>query len=118
AVAAGLALLPPSDAAPREDVPRLRSVVTPRVGLLSAAAFAGYAGVTGVGFLVAVLAANDFGLGSIARGFLLAGFGIAGMLVGRAAGGAVDRFGRVPVAMTGAALCAALVATLGFAPSA
>jgi MFS family permease len=118
AVAAGLALLPPSDGAPRAEVPRLRSVVTRRVGLLSAAAFAGYAGVTGVGFLVAVLAADDFGLSSVARGVLLAGFGVAGMLLGRGAGGAVDRFGRVPVALVGAAVCAALVATLGFAPSA
>jgi MFS family permease len=118
AVAAGLALLPPRDGAPREEVPRLRSVVTRRVGLLSGAAFAAYAGVTGVGFLVAVLAADEFGLSSIARGFLLAGFGVAGMLLGRTAGGAVDRFGRVPVTLTGAAICAALVALLGFAPTA
>ena len=56
---------------------------TRRVGLLSASAFTAYAGVTGVGFLVAVLAADEFGLASIARGMLLAGFGVAGMLVGR-----------------------------------
>ena len=62
--------------------PRLRSVITRRVGLLSAAAFAAYAGVTGVDFLVAVLAADDFGLGSIERGLLLAGFGVAGMILG------------------------------------
>jgi MFS family permease len=118
AVAGLLALLPPRDGAPREERARLRSVVTRRVGLLSAAAFAAYAGVTGVGFLVAVLAADDFGLSSIARGVLLAGFGVAGMLLGRAAGGAVDRFGRVPIALAGAAVCAALVASLGFARSA
>jgi MFS family permease len=121
AVAGGLALLPPADRAARgadEAVPRLRAVLTRRVGLLSAAAFAAYAGVTGVSFLVAVLAADDFGLSSITRGVLLAGFGVAGMLLGRAAGGAVDRYGRVPVALTGAAACAVLVATLGFAPSA
>ena len=50
AVAAGLALLPPADAQRRDDVPRLRAVFTRRVGLLSAAAFTAYAGVTGVGF--------------------------------------------------------------------
>jgi|tagenome__1003787_1003787.scaffolds.fasta_scaffold20692787_2 MFS family permease len=118
AVAAGLALLPPRDGAPREEVPRLRSVVTRRVGLLSGAAFAGYAGVTGVGFLVAVLAADQFGLSSVERGVLLAGFGVAGMLLGRTAGGAVDRFGRVPVVLVGAGVCATLVALLGVAPSA
>jgi MFS family permease len=121
AVAAGLALIPPADPAPREAgaaPARLRTVLTRRVGLLSAASFAGYAGVTGVGFLVAVLAADDFGLSSVLRGVLLAGFGVAGILIGRPAGDAVDRFGRVPVALTGVAICALLVASLGLAPSA
>ena len=59
----------------------------------------GYAGITGVGFLVAVLAADEFGLGSVTRGVLLAGFGVAGIVLGRAAGDAVDRYGRVPVAL-------------------
>ncbi len=72
---------------------------------------------TGVGFLVAVLAADDFGLSSITRGVLLAGFGVAGIVIGRAAGNAVDRYGRVPVALVGIALCAGLVATLGVAPT-
>jgi MFS family permease len=116
-VAAGLATMPPSDGRRRDDVPRLRSVFTRRVGLLSGAAFAGYAGVTGVGFLVAVLAADEFNLDSITRGFLLAGFGVAGMVLGRAAGGAVDRFGRVPVALAGVAICSVLVALLGVAPT-
>src|SRR3954463_816395 len=111
-VAAGLALLPPADAAPRDEVPRLRAVMTQRIGLLSAAAFAGYAGVTGVGFLVAVLAADEFDLGSVARGVLLAGFGVAGMILGRTAGEAVDRYGRVPIAVAGATACALLVAAL------
>src|SRR4051812_32211482 len=116
-VAAGLALLPPEDGAKRGELPALRTAFTRRVGLLSAASFAGYAGITGVGFLVAVLAADEFGLSSIARGALLAGFGVAGMLLGRPAGDAVDRFGRVPVALTGIALCAVLVTLLGVAPS-
>jgi MFS family permease len=121
AAAAGLALLPPSDAQPRAEgvaPPRLRAVFTPRIGLLSAAAFAGYAGVTGIAFLVAVVAADDFGLSSLARGVVLALFGIAGILVGRAAGDAVDRYGRVPVSLAGVAACSVLVALLGFAPSA
>jgi MFS family permease len=117
-VAAGLALLPPADAKPREGAPpALRTVFTRRVGLLSAASFAGYAGITGIGFLVAVLAADDFGLGSIARGLVLAGFGVAGILIGRTAGNAVDRYGRVQVALVGVAVCAVLVAALGIAPS-
>jgi MFS family permease len=117
-VAAGLALLPPADARPRDELPRLRAVMTRRVGLLSGAAFAGYAGVTGVVFLVALRAADEFGLASVERGVLLAGFGIAGMLLGRAAGDAVDRYGRVPIVLAGAAACAVLVAALGIAPTA
>jgi MFS family permease len=116
-VAAGLALMPPDGGEQREERPGLRTVLTRRVGLLSAASFAGYAGITGVGFLVAVLAADEFGLGSVTRGVLLAGFGIAGIMLGRAAGNAVDRYGRVPVACVGIALCATLVASLGIAPS-
>ncbi len=110
--------MPPDDGAAREDRPGLRTVFTRRVGLLSAASFAGYAGITGVGFLVAVLAADEFGLGSVTRGVLLAGFGVAGILIGRAAGNWVDRYGRVPVACVGIGFCAVLVASLGVAPSA
>ncbi len=120
-VAGALALMPPANARARAEgvaPPRLRTVFTRRVGLLSAAAFTAYSGVTGVGFLVAVLAADEFGLSSIARGVLLAGFGIAGIFVGRAAGDAVDRYGRVPVALTGIVICALIVAALGIAPSA
>jgi MFS family permease len=118
AVAVGLAFLPPADAGPRETLPRLRAVMTRRVGLLSAAGFAGYAGVTGVSFLVAIFAADVFGLPSLTRGFLLAGFGVSGMLVGRPSGNAVDRYGRVPVALVGSAACTVLVGALGFSSTA
>jgi MFS family permease len=117
-VAAALAFLPPADAGPRETVPRLRAVMTRRVGLISAAGFAGYVGVTGMTFLVAVFAADVFGLASLERGLLLAGFGISGMLAGRPSGDAVDRYGRVPVVLAGAVACALLVAALGVAPTA
>ena len=116
-VASVLALLPPRDATRREQPPALRTAFTRRVGLISAASFVGYASVTGVSFLVAVLAADEFGLDSITRGVLLAGFGVAGIVLGRIAGNAVDRYGRVPVALAGIACCAVLVALLGIAPS-
>jgi MFS family permease len=116
-VAVALAFMPPPDGAVREHPARLRAAFTRRVGLLSAAAFAGYAGVTGLGFLVALRAADDFGMSSSARGVLLAVFGIAGALAGRPSGRLVDRFGRVPVAVTGALSCAVLVVALGPAGS-
>jgi MFS family permease len=119
-VAVALAFLPPPDSDPRDpgaEPPRLRAVATRRIGLLSGAAFAAYAGTAGVSFLVALMAADEFGVDSIGRGFVLAGFGLAGMALGRAAGAGVDRFGRVPVVAIGSLLCGAMVATLGLAPS-
>jgi MFS family permease len=71
--------------------------------------------VAGISFLVALLAADQFGVGSIARGLVLAGFGVAGMLIGRAAGAGVDRFGRVPVVVAGSAISTVLVTSLGLA---
>ena len=110
-----LAFFAPADAVRELDAPpaRLRAVMTRRVGLLSAAAFAGYAGITGLTFMVALRAEDAFGLGSSERGLLLAGFGVAGMVLGRPSGGLVDRFGRVPVAVAGSLTCAMLVTAIG-----
>jgi MFS family permease len=118
-VAVVLALFPPPDSERVADAEpaRLRAVLTRRVGVLSAAAFAGYAGVTSLGFLVALRAGDGFGLGSSARGAVLAGFGVAGMLTGRPAGRLVDRLGRVTVTGAGAVACAVLVALIGAAES-
>jgi MFS family permease len=117
AVAVVLAFFPPPDAdrIAGAEPARLRAVLTRRVGVLSAAAFAGYAGVTSLGFLVALRAADGFGLGSSARGAVLAGFGVAGMVTGRPSGRLVDRFGRVSVTVAGALICAVLVGLIGAA---
>jgi MFS family permease len=119
AVSLPLAFFAPADAirVVGEAPARLRAVMTRRVALLSGAAFAGYAGITGLTFMVALRAEDAFGLGSTGRGLLLAGFGVAGMLLGRASGGLVDRFGRVPVAVVGALCCAVMVALIGEAGS-
>src|SRR5205085_1110690 len=69
-------------------------------------------------FLVALRAADDFGLGSTERGLLLAGFGLSGVAVGPIAGRFVDTRGRLPITLTGAALCAVLVPLLGVVDSA
>jgi MFS family permease len=120
AVTVGLAFFPPPDAARRAGArpARLRSAFTRRVGVLSAAAFATYAGVTGLGFLVALRLSDAFGLGSTMRGVVLATFGLAGMVSGRAGGQAVDRFGRVAAVIAGSLVCAGVVAALGVAGSA
>ena len=116
-VAVVLAFFPPPDPDRVADAEpaRLRAVLTRRVGVLSAAAFAAYAGVTSLGFLVALRCSDDFGLGSSARGAVLAGFGVAGMVTGRPSGRLVDRVGRISVTVAGAVVCAVLVALIGAA---
>jgi MFS family permease len=120
AVTLALAFVPPPDGTRRAgaDPARLRSAFTRRVGVLSAAAFAAYAGVTGLGFLVALRCSDAFGLGSTTRGLVLASFGVAGMLSGRAGGQAVDRFGRTAAVIAGSLLCAVVVAGIGVVGSA
>ena len=119
AVAAlALAALPlPGAGRAQADPPRLRSALTSRVGWLSTAAFLGYLSIAGLGFLVALRAADAFGLGSTERGALVASFGLAGALVGRWAGEFADRRGRVTAALIGAAGCAAAIPFLGVADS-
>jgi MFS family permease len=118
-VALLLATIPPS-ARSRADRPRARfaAILTTRVGLLSAAGFAGYAGATGIGFLVALRADDAFNLAPSARGLLLAGFGAAGMILAIPAGQAVDRYGRLRISVMGSLACAVTVTALGAADDA
>ncbi|MEA2394671.1 MAG: hypothetical protein QOJ82_2562 [Solirubrobacteraceae bacterium] len=117
-IALALGRVPPSGeprAASGLEPARLRSVLTARMALLCASIFSASASVIGLSFLVALVAADHFGVGSVSRGLLLAGFGVSGMLLGRTAGHLVDRFDRVPVMVAGALISAVLVAALGAA---
>jgi MFS family permease len=120
AVTVVLAFFPPPDSTREEGATpaRLRSAFTRRVGVLSAAAFAAYVGVTGLGVLVALRLSDAFALGSTMRGVVLATFGLAGMVSGRAGGQAVDRFGRGAAVVVGSLVCAVVVALIGVAGSA
>jgi MFS family permease len=119
-VALALAAAPLPRGAERDQAepPRLRAALTRRTAWTSAAAFLAFLGITGLGILVALRAADAFGLGPTERGLLLAGFGASGVVSGRAAGGLVDRLGPVRVATAGALLAAALVPFLGLIDSA
>jgi MFS family permease len=97
---------------------RLRAAMTRRTAWTSLAAFASFMTVTGLGFLVAIRAADSFGLGPTARGLLLASLGAAGVLAAPPAGHAVDRRGPLPVIATGVAIAAVAVAAMGFIGSA
>jgi MFS family permease len=100
----------------REARPRLADALTPRTRWTAGAAFLAYFSITGVGVVVALRAGDAFGLGPTARGLLLAGFGLAGVVAGRPAGGAADRAGAVRVALAGVLPCCALLPLLGLAP--
>ncbi|MCW3003051.1 MAG: transporter [Conexibacter sp.] len=100
---------------PSEELPRFRDALTVRTRWTSGAAFLAYFAITGLGVVVALRAGDAFGLGPTARGLLLAGFGVAGVIAGRPAGGLTDRRGAVRVAVIGAVGCCALVPLLGVA---
>jgi MFS family permease len=120
AVAAALAFVVPDEGSRVRagGRPRLLAVATREVALLCGAGFTGFAGLAGLSFIVALRLEDAFGLDSVGRGVVLAGFGVSGMLFGRAAGAAADRFGRITVAVAGALVSAGVVSLVGFAGSA
>lgn len=94
AVAAVLALLPPrGDPRPGVHAPRFRALVTRRMALISAAGFASYAGGAGLPFLVSLLAERRFGTRDAVVGFVVVGFGVAGILLARTWGVVSGRIG-------------------------
>ena len=96
----------------------LRALLNRWIALLSAKALLGYLGFTAIGFVLVLVAAEEFGLSSAARGLLVAGYGLGGILLGRYAGGVVDRVGRPATAFGGAVACSGLVLALAFVPAA
>jgi MFS family permease len=98
--------------------PTVRSALTRRTVLLSGFAFAGYMSTIGVAFLVALRAADRFGLSADTRGLLLAVFGFAGMLAGRPIGTLIDRTGPSRVLVFGALASAGAIPLVGLAPTA
>jgi MFS family permease len=118
AVALALAAAPlPPHQRESDTTPTLRSALTQRTARLSGFAFAAYLSTVGVGFLVALRAADSFGLSAETRGLLLAGFGFAGMLAGRPVGALIDRRGPFTVLVLGAAAAALAIPLVGLAPS-
>lgn len=114
-VAAGLAAagLPDHARAPARTDARLREALRPEVLRVGVVALLGWGALGGLSFLVAFRAEDDFGLSPTGRGLLLTGFGVAGLLTARLAGGAVDRAGPRRGVVAGAVAGAVLVAVAG-----
>ncbi len=96
----------------------LRELLNRWIALLAAKALLGYLGFTAIGFVLVLVATDEFGLGSGARGLLVAGYGVGGIALGRFAGSIVDRAGRPLTALAGTLACGAGVLALTVAPSA
>jgi MFS family permease len=94
----------------------LRALLNRWIALLATQAALGYLGFTAIGFVLVLVGAEEFNLGSGARGLLIAGYGVGGILLGRYAGSVVDRAGRPATALGGAIACTAGVVGLVFAP--
>jgi MFS family permease len=97
--------------------PRLRSAWRPfvlRAGLVAAV---GWGAVAGLGFLVALRLEKEFAVGAGARGLVLTGLGIAGLLTARLIGGGVDRIGARRSVLLGGGLGALVVVGSGVAPT-
>jgi MFS family permease len=102
---------------PASEQPRLRAALTARTGWLATAAFLAFLGLAGFVVVVAIYAGDEFGLGPEERGLLLAGFGVAGVIVGRPAGALVDRFGDLRLVICGSLASAVIVPLLVVAPT-
>jgi MFS family permease len=118
-VALGLAVVPlPVPRRRTTQPPRLRTAFNRRVGWLALAAALAFFAILGVSLPVSLRATHVFGVGTTLRGVLLALFGLGGVVVGRAAGGVVDRTDSSRVAITGALACACVLPLLGLVDSA
>lgn len=108
----------PSGEAPSQGRPSLRSAWRGSVLRIGVAAALGWGCLAGLGFLVALRLEEAFGLGAGARGLILTGAGVAGVLTARLVGAGVDRIGGRRTVLIGAAVGTLVVAGAGLAPAA
>ncbi len=95
----------------------LRSLLNRWIGLVSASALCGYLGFTAIGFVVALVVSDEFGLGTAGSGLVVACYGAGGIVLGRLGGVVADRAGRPLTAAAGGLACAAGVLGLAFCPN-
>jgi MFS family permease len=95
---------------------RLRTAWRPAVLLVGVVALVGWGCLGGVSFLVAFRMQDVFGLGAGARGLLLTGFGVLGLVSARLVGRLIDRIGGRRSAVIGALCGAVPVALVGVLP--
>lgn len=109
--------LPPSAQSPDREPARLREAWRPGVLRAAAVAMVGWGCLGGISFLVAFRADDAFGLGASARGLLLTGFGVVGMLTARLVGHLIEITGARAGVVAGAVAGAVPIALIGLLPS-
>jgi len=113
-VSAALALVPPQDGpSSAGSPPRFGDLVTRRMALICAAGFASYAGVAGLPFLVSLYSERRLGVSDTAVGFVLLGFGVAGIVLASTWGGVSDRIGGAAASAVGLVVSGGAVALMG-----
>ncbi|MBM4639603.1 MFS transporter [Rhodococcus hoagii] len=98
---------------PADTGARLRDALRPDVLRVGVVALLGWGALGGLGFLLAFRAEDIFGMSPAARGLLLTGFGVAGILTARPVGTLIDRIGARRTVVLGAVAGATLVAVAG-----
>ncbi|RVW04165.1 MFS transporter [Rhodococcus xishaensis] len=98
---------------PADTGARLRDALRLSVLRVGIVALLGWGALGGLGFLVAFRAEDAFAFSPAARGLLITGFGVAGILAARPVGMLIDRVGATRAVMIGAPAGAALVAIAG-----
>ncbi|MDN5934413.1 MAG: MFS transporter, partial [Pseudonocardia sp.] len=116
AVLLGLAGIP-SSTRPAGPRPSLRSAWGPGVLRAGLVAAVGWSCLAGLNFLVALRLEDEFALSSGARGLVLTGLGVAGLLTARIVGGGVDRIGARRSVLYGAGVGVLVVVGVGTAPA-
>jgi MFS family permease len=116
AVLLGLVGIPSAGARPAQR-PALRTALRPVVLRMGLVAALGWGCLSGLNFLVALRLEEQFALSAGARGAVLTGLGVAGLLSARLVGGGVDTIGPRRSVLLGAGLGALVVAGVGLAPA-
>lgn len=104
---------PPGEPRPGAASPRWRPLISGRMGLLSASAFLSYLCAIGLPFLVALYADDALGLRPGLTGLALAGFGMAGLLLGSVWGGVTGRLGPRACGTVAAVATGVFIAAIG-----
>jgi MFS family permease len=107
----------PAGAGAEPGRPTLRTALTPEILRIGIAVAIGWGWMAGLAFLVALRLEDTFGVDAGARGLVLTGLGVAGLVCAPLVGRGVDRIGARRTILLGAALGALVLVGVALAPT-